>query len=364
MRRLLDLLLTADPVQRVRLAHAGLAMLMLAAGVLAMHYFVATGAAPRRPVAWWTAVSLGGMLVFFALIRSGWSARLAEPTMTVAQIVYALTCGAAAYALLGPARGGVFPLVMVVLMFAMFAATPRQMIGVSAYAVVLYGAVMLAMSAARPQVYPLAIEAGHFLMIATMVPAATVLAARVTRMRERLRLRRNELSVALERIRELATHDERTGLVNQRHMRELIAQEHQRCVRSGQTFCLARLDIDGFADVARAHGPEVTGRMLRCLAQEAVRQVRGADLLAHWDDGRFVLMLPDTRAALARGGVERLVQRLAALEAPAGVGPVAWTLSGGLAEHRAGESVEQTLERAGAALAEARGEGGNRLRLA
>ncbi len=364
MRRLLDLLLTTDPVQRVRLAHAGLAMLMLAAGVVAMHYFVAAGAAPRRPVAWWTAFSLGGMLVFFALIRSGWSARLAEPSMTVAQIVYALTCGAAAYALLGPARGGVFPLVMVVLMFAMFAATPRQMIGVSAYAVVLYGAVMLTMAMARPQVYPLAIEAGHFLMIATMVPAATVLAARVTRMRERLRLRRDELATALERIRELATHDELTGLVNRRHMRELIAQEHQRCVRSGQTFCLARLAVDGYDALGGAQAPEAAALLLRGVAQEAVRHVRGADLVAHWDAGHFVLMLPDTRAALARGVVERMVQRLAAADLAPGARQAGVTLSGGLAEHRAGESVDQTLERAGAALAEARAEGGNRLRLA
>jgi diguanylate cyclase (GGDEF)-like protein len=363
MRRLLDLLLTTDPVQRVRLAQAGLAMLMLAAGVIAMHYFVTAGIAPAGPVAWWTAVSLGGMLVFFALIRSGWSARLAEPSLTVAQIVYAVTCGAGAYALLGPARGGVFPLVMVVLMFGMFAATPRQMIGVSAYAVVLFGGVMLAMAMARPREYPLAVEAGHFLMVATMVPAAAVLAARVARMRQRLRLRRDELAGALERIRELATHDELTGLINRRHMRELMAQEHQRCIRSGQTFCLAKLDIDRFKRVNDAHGHQVADQVLRSLAQEAARQVRGADLVARWDGEEFMLMLPDTRAALARGGVERLIQKLGALRILHGDQTVAVTLSGGLTEHRAGESVEQTLDRVAAALAEAKGEGGNQVRV-
>ena len=40
MSRLLDVLLSTDPVQRARLAQAGMALLLLAAGVVAMQYFV------------------------------------------------------------------------------------------------------------------------------------------------------------------------------------------------------------------------------------------------------------------------------------------------------------------------------------
>ena len=361
MRRLLDRLLTTDPVQRLRLTQAVLAMGMLAIGVLGMHYFVLTGVAGAWPVAAWTAVSLGGMLAFFALIRSGWSRRLREPAMTVAQMVYALACGAVAYAMLGPARGAAFPIVMVILMFGMFAATPRQMVAVSVYAVVLFGLTIVVMALARPKDYPPVIEAGHFLMIATMVPAAAVLAARVARMRERLRQRRDALAQALERIRELATRDELTGLINRRHMTELIDQERQRCARSGQTFCLARVDIDRFKLVNERHGYAVGDVVLRSLAQEAARQVRGSDLVARWAGEEFMLMLPDTRAALARGGLERLIHALAALRILHGQEAVSVTASAGLAEHRAGESIEQTLERAALALVEAKAEGGQRV---
>ena len=57
------LLLSTDPVQRLRLSQAGLAMLLMAAGVVAMHYFVLVDVAPRaagapggrwpRWAAWW-----------------------------------------------------------------------------------------------------------------------------------------------------------------------------------------------------------------------------------------------------------------------------------------------------------------------
>jgi diguanylate cyclase (GGDEF)-like protein len=364
MPPLLDLLLTTDPVQRVRLAQTGLGMATLAVAAAAMQFFVLAGLARAGPVAWWTAATLGGLLAFFLAIRSGWSRRLREPAMAVAQMAYALACTAVAYTLLGPARGAVFPLVMVILMFGMLAVTPRQMAAVSVYTVLLFGAATAGMALARPDTHPAAVEAGHFLMVGTMVPAAALLVAHVARMRQRLRLRRGALADALQRIRDLATRDELTGLVNRRHMGELIEQERLRCVRSGQTFCLARLDIDAFKLVNERHGYAVGDTMLRSLAQEAQRQVRGSDLVARWSGEEFMLMMPDTRATLARAGLERLVQQLGALQVRYGSQTVAVTLSAGLAQHHAGESIEDTLGRVSAALAEAKADGGRCVRLA
>ena len=126
MSRVLDALLTTDSVQRSRLVQAGLAMLVMAAGVAAMHYFVWVGAAPAGPVALWSAGTLVGMGVFFGLIRSGGSRFWPEPSLTVPQMLFALTSGVVAYMLLGAGRGAVFPVVMVILMFGMFVVTPLQ----------------------------------------------------------------------------------------------------------------------------------------------------------------------------------------------------------------------------------------------
>lgn len=363
MRRFTDALLTTDPTQRVRLAQAVLAMALMAAGVAAMNYFAAAGIAPQRAVRLWTVATLGGMAVFFVLIRGGFSRHLPDPSMTVPQMVFAIACGAAAYALLGAGRGGVFPIVMVVLMFGMFVVSPRRMRWVSLYAVLLFGLTMAVMAWRRPGSYPPAVELGHFLMVATMMPGVSILASRLGRLRHRARQQRAELSQALVRIRELATRDELTGLINQRHMLELMEQEHQRCIRSGQTFCIGVLDIDHLAGLNERLGRDAGDALLRALALESARHVRVSDVFSRWDGGRFVLLLPDTRAALARGGFERLHHCASDVRA-AGAEGAQVTLSGGLAEHHAGETVLQTLERARAAMHEARSQGRARVVMA
>ena len=361
MSRILDALLSTDPVQRARLVQAGLAMLVMAAAVTAMHYFVWVGVAPAGPVALWSAGTLIGMGLFFVLIRSGGSRFWSEPSLTVPQMLFALTSGVLAYMLLGAGRGAVFPVVMVVLMFGMFVVTPKQMRWLSLYAVLLFGAAMVFMVVSNPRAYPLAIELGHFLLVATMMPAMSLLAGRLSRMRHRSRLQRAELAQALARLREHTTRDELTGLVNKRHMQELMEQEHQRCIRSGQSFCLAMLDIDSFKPVNEAHGYTVGDAVLRAVAQEALRQVRLSDMLCRWGGEEFVLMMSDTRAALARGGLERLHQKVGALRILHGTAAVGITLSAGLAEHHAGETVAQTLKRAERALFDAKAQGRDRV---
>jgi diguanylate cyclase len=275
MRRITDAVLTTDPRQRPRLAQAVLAMGLMAAGLVAMNYFAWAGIAPSRPVRWWTSLALVGMLFFFLLIRSGWSRRLTDPSMTVPQMAFAIACSAAAYALLGAGRGGVFPIVMVILMFGMFVVTPQQMRVVSVYAVVVFGLTMAVMAWRRPASYPAAVEIGHFLMVATMMPAMSILAGRLSDLRHQSRMQRAELTQALVRIRELATRDELTGLINQRHMLELMEQEHQRCIRSGQTFCIGVLDIDHLAGLNERLGRDAGDALLRALALESARHVRG-----------------------------------------------------------------------------------------
>jgi diguanylate cyclase (GGDEF)-like protein len=312
-------------------------------------------------VAWWSAITLGGVAVFYGLIRSGWSRRRSEPALAVPLMLFALASSAAAYALLGAGRGAVFPPVMVTLMFGMFVASPRQMRWVGLCAVLLFGVAMAVMTLQDPHGYPLAVEAGHFLLVGTMLPAVSLLAGRLSRMRHRARLQRAELAQALSRLRELTTRDELTGLVNRPRMQAVMERERQRCVRSGQTFCLAVLDLDRFKAVNLAHGYATGDIVLRAVAQEAQCHVRVSDRLARWGSEQFVLMLSDTHAALARGGLERLHERVTALRVEHQGTSISVTMSAGLAEHHAGETVEQTMERAGRALQDAKAHGRNRV---
>jgi len=359
--RIADAVLTTDPLQRLRLSQAGLAMLLMAVSVAVMHYIVWTGGAHAGLVNWWTLFAIGGLAAFFVAIRSGATLRMEDPSLTMPQIVYAIAVAAAAYALAGPMRGAVFPLLSLTLMFGMFQLRPAVVAWISVYAVALFGAVMAYMSWRQPQVYRPDVELAHFLIVAATAPTVSLLAGRLSRMRERLRRQKIDLAKALARIQELATRDELTGLINRRHMLELLEQERQRCVRSGRTFCVALIDVDHFKRANDEAGHAAGDELLRAFARESLAVIRLADVLARWGGDEFVLLLTDTSAPLARAGLERLRQRAASLVVNANGTELRVTVSAGLTEHIAGESVPQALERADRALYEAKAQGRDRV---
>jgi diguanylate cyclase (GGDEF)-like protein len=354
MRRLLDLLLTTDPVRRLRLAQSLVAAGIMSVAVLVVLYFGLAGLAPRGAVTAWAAVNLAALAIGWVLIRSGWTRRFADATLTVPQMVFAVASSAVAYALLGPARAGVLTILMVALMLGMFVASPRQMRGVSLYAVAVLGATMALLAWRSPATHPPLVELGHFLLAATMLPAVALLAGRLSHMRHRLRQQRLELAQAVERIRQLATRDELTGLVNRRHILELLEQEHQRSVRSGRAFSIALLDVVGLKAINGQWGRAAGDELLRQLGIDARRLLRVSDVLARWGGDEFLVLLSDTRLNLARGSVERLREQLGGPRTLPGGVSLQVRLTAGVVEHHAGESMAQTLARATQALAEAR----------
>ncbi len=362
MRHLLDVLLSTEPVQRTRLVQAAIGVVAMLMQTLTLLPQAVSGQISWPAWLAWSLAAPGAMALLFAAIRSGWSRRFVDPSLSLLQIVIGSTSCALAYGLAGPARGGVFLVLMVVLMGAMLSATPGQMRWGSVYAALVLGVAML--HQALRQSGPHWVEGVHLLLVATMLPAASVLATHLAGMRQHARRQQQDLESALVRIRELATRDELTGLANRRHMRDLMEQEHQRCIRSGRSFCLAVLDIDQFKAINEVHGRGAGDAVLRSVAHEALRRVRVADAFSRWGGDRFVLLLSDARGPLAKGGVERVRGGIGSMHVSVASGELRLTLSAGLAEHHAGETVEQTLDRAERALAEAKTHGRDRLVLA
>ncbi|WP_141044221.1 GGDEF domain-containing protein, partial [Escherichia coli] len=79
-----------------------------------------------------------------------------------------------------------------------------------------------------------------------MLPAIAVLGGQFTDLRDRLRHQKAELSEALARIQELATHDELTGLYNRRQMQVMLEAEWRRCQRTAHGFSVGLVDLDHF----------------------------------------------------------------------------------------------------------------------
>ncbi len=362
-RRWTDWVLTTDKRQRIRLAMSGLAALLMVFCLVVMNSVAAAGLASTSEVRVWTACSVLGLIAVYAAIRSGWSRRFKDPALTLAQILYAITCCAAAFVIAGPARGVTLPILAIILMFGIFGLTTRQMLGVLVYSLVAFGVASGVVAARDEPDYPTVVAAAYVGMVVVVLLSSTFLTTRVQSTREHLRRQKAELAQALEQIRQLATHDDLTGLLNRRAMLDRMQLEQHRSLRSGSPLLIAQLDIDHFKAVNDTHGHAAGDLVLQSFADTVRRNVRDTDVLARWGGEEFVLLLCDTPAADAVALMERLRQAVQAMQVPVpqSGGPITVTVSIGLARHTPADPLAGTLERADRALYAAKAGGRNRV---
>ena len=175
----------------------------------------------------------------------------------------------------------------------------------------------------------------------------------------RLAKQRNR-SVALERD---SRTDVLTGLFNRRYGEQRLKQELETFGRHGRAFTVALVDIDHFKRINDTLGHSAGDEVLRRVAAELRRASRASDLVIRWGGEEFLFVFPETALVQAGAIVERFRTQLAAhpVEVAAGEGPVPVTISGGLSEIAAGDTLEELVARADKGLYAAKGSGRNRL---
>ncbi len=360
-KRLRDVVLSTDPRRRTLMSVALLALVLMGAssGVMLL-VAAASDSANASAVRWWAAISVGGLAVMTGFIRSGQTSRLADPSLTVPQMVWTITSGAVAYVLAGEARGIVPSVLAMILFFGTFGLTVAEVIGIGVYALLAFSCAVAATTrfSTSPFGY---LDTAYALMVLIVLGGSIALNLRIQRIRARLSEQRQALAQALAVNRELATRDDLTGLPNRRAMQDLMNLEHRRSLRSGRPLLIAELDIDHFKRINDSHGHATGDRALQAFAGVVRASVRDTDVLGRWGGEEFLLMLSDTDPDDARELLERVRLAVAAMEIPHPEGSLHMTLSAGLALHLPGDTVELTLERADQALYTAKSLGRNRI---
>jgi len=156
-----------------------------------------------------------------------------------------------------------------------------------------------------------------------------------------------------------ATVDGLTGLYNRRWLEEFLPRLVSRAQRAGQPLSLAMFDIDHFKRLNDTRGHVVGDHVLAEVARVARRRFRPGESVVRYGGEEFTVVLPDTDLEGAWRAADRLRQALAstgiALPDGSHIPPV--TVSGGVAERRAGESGTDLLDRADQALYRAKAAG-------
>lgn len=169
---------------------------------------------------------------------------------------------------------------------------------------------------------------------------------------------------ALEgQLRELATRDALSGLLNRRAFLERSTALFDHCRRHGQPCAVLMIDIDHFKRINDRHGHQMGDVAIRSCAQAIGNVLRDADLLGRLGGEEFAALLPHATADSAAVVAERIRSAMAEmnLESPQGQ-PLAFTISIGVAEMAAHHaSIEPLLVDADQALYRAKATGRNKV---
>jgi diguanylate cyclase (GGDEF)-like protein len=167
----------------------------------------------------------------------------------------------------------------------------------------------------------------------------------------------SQLASLTGRLRELATIDSLTGVLNRRAFLDHADGEWVRHRRHSHPLSCAMIDVDGFKKINDTFGHAAGDAVLQHIGALVRATLRASDLPARLGGDEFIALMPETNLEGALATAERLVSRVAARPLTVLDQAFATTLSVGVASAEGCNSLEDLMARADRALYQAKKEG-------
>jgi diguanylate cyclase (GGDEF)-like protein len=146
----------------------------------------------------------------------------------------------------------------------------------------------------------------------------------------------------------LAALDQLTGLYNRRSGEQRLAEEMSRAARYSRPLTLLLLDVDNLKQINDRLGHAAGDLLLTQFAERLQRAIRGSDLAVRLGGDEFMVLLPECRIE----EVKHVLARVEGLQVEYEHEKVDCRFSRGWTDFRPGETAQQFLKRADAALYE------------
>ncbi|MBI1944001.1 MAG: EAL domain-containing protein [Betaproteobacteria bacterium] len=274
-------------LRRFLLACAGHAA---ALALLAVAWFI--GQVPAWAALLIAAAALVLNLALYAALRSGLNLRFKDPSLTQFQIGAAITLLMFTIYFVERDRGAALTICFLIFTFGIFRLTTREFVTLTLYTLACYALVVNLLMHFRPEVIAsVTVEWINWLVLAAVLPGFTLLAARVSRLQNRLRASNFELRSAVDAIQELATQDDLTGLYNRAFFVENLRHALARRERARTELAVLFVDVDRFKHINDALGHRAGDRVLAELAARFRRCLRGGDVAARLGGDDFVILI-------------------------------------------------------------------------
>jgi diguanylate cyclase (GGDEF)-like protein/PAS domain S-box-containing protein len=163
-----------------------------------------------------------------------------------------------------------------------------------------------------------------------------------------------------EELRQQATTDGLTGILNRRHFQQLALSDLKRAIRFNHPLAIVLIDIDHFKQVNDTFGHAAGDQALLAFTKICQQNIREIDLFARFGGDEFVLLLPETDCGQAYAVVERLRVAVTAASINFDGKQIPITISSGITSLSGDqESFDTLLGQADQALYHAKEEGRN-----
>lgn len=154
--------------------------------------------------------------------------------------------------------------------------------------------------------------------------------------------------------------DPLTGALNRSGYLESATKQFARWKRYGGALSLAVIDIDLFKNVNDHYGHSAGDRVLATVAAQLQAVIRDSDILARYGGEEFALILPETNIEDAFNLVDKLRSHIETCPFRHKETPVNITMSCGVAQFGASDTLDDVFERADKAMYAAKSAGRNR----
>ncbi len=164
---------------------------------------------------------------------------------------------------------------------------------------------------------------------------------------------------------EESMRDRLTGIHNRRHFGRALKAMIEEARASTLPLTVLLVDVDHFKNVNDAHGHMVGDNVLKEIVARIQALLRATDVLSRYGGEEFAIILGDTPALQGVGVAEQICADIAKLPISLPNGSIFITVSCGVAtlpgdSEESAESAERIVERADAALYQAKRQGRNR----
>lgn len=374
---------TQDADQTTRLRRFSLSLCLyivgLVIGVAAMIMNVLS-------ISWqefWAVMLVGGasQVLIFGAIRTGFSQRFSDPSLTLIQMIIGMSLLTYSISLVQDVRGGLLNGYVLIILFGCFRLNRKEFVFATSFALGGYLLVILFDLFSPPPSFNLRLELFQFAVLSVVMLTCAYIGSHLQQMRSGLKQSRDglaashkeitkqrdelesahrELQGALRQLGQLAVRDDLTGLFNRRQF-ELTLDGQIKVAKTSKTRVgVLLVDIDHFNELNETQGREAGDLILRSFSEVARSCLRRTDYIARFGGEEFAVLLPNANEAAMKDCAERIREFIGQISFDHIEEGLRVTVSVGGALMQEEESPAGLLERVGLSLTAAKDGGRNR----